>query len=105
MRNEPAGIDHCLPQAYRTWAGFDFLMVEDFAEDFEVALEVDLTGFFALGFAFGLTTGGFAFTARSLAAVIVRSKFAIIADFSLFTRVKSSTRICSSSLALFAALS
>lgn len=78
----------------------------DFPEEFPPALLDGLVDFFTADFVTGFAVFVFtAFAARSRAAAIVCSKFAIIADFSLFTLVRSSTRICSSSFALFAAFS
>ena len=83
-----------------------FLWDPDFPVDLTVGLVEGLVAFLTVGFAAGLAVLVFtALAALSRAAAIVCSKFAIIADFSLFTRVRSSTRICNSSFALLAALS
>ena len=89
-----------------TGAGFVFLGLVGLRVDFDAGLDADGTDFFTTAFVAGFVALLLAaFAVRSLAAARVCSKLAIIADFSLFTRVKSSTRICSSSFALFAALS
>ncbi len=73
---------------------FVFLEPVGLADDFTLALGEDFSGFFTTAFAAGLATLVFTtYAARSRAAAIVCSRFAIIADFSLLTRVKSSTRI------------
>ncbi len=76
-------------------AGADFVFLEFvvLADGFTFAFDEGFSEFLTTGFPAGFATLLFTgFDARSLAAAMVCSRFAIIADFSLLTRVKSSTR-------------